>query len=146
MAEDSKIILISEDQSLGTIEVAPRVVEIIAGVAASEIDGVSKMYGSLANSFGELLGRSDQRRGVKLTSQNDNLTIDIDVYIDYGVSVPKLAAKIQDRVKQQVTLMTDLNVSEVNIHVKGIVQKKEEQTVDPDDIFGEHEDDKAGEK
>lgn len=146
MAEDSKIILSSEDQSFGTIEVAPRVVEIIAGVAASEIDGVSKMYGSLANSFGELLGRSDQRRGVKLTSQNDNLTIDIDVYIDYGVSVPKLAAKIQDRVKQQVTLMTDLNVSEVNIHVKGIVQKKEEQTVDPDDIFGEHEDDKAGEK
>ena len=146
MAEDSKIILSSEDQSLGTIEVAPRVVEIIAGVAASEIDGVSKMYGSLANSFGELLGRSDQRRGVKLTSQNDNLTIDIDVYIDYGVSVPKLAAKIQDRVKQQVTLMTDLNVSEVNIHVKGIVQKKEEQTVDPDDIFVEHEDDKAGEK
>lgn len=125
MAEDSKIILSSEDQSLGTIEVAPRVVEIIAGVAASEIDGVSKMYGSLANSFGELLGRSDQRRGVKLTSQNDNLTIDIDVYIDYGVSVPKLAVKIQDRVKQQVTLMTDLNVSEVNIHVKGIVQKKE---------------------
>ena len=146
MAEDSKIILSSEDQSLGTIEVAPRVGEIIAGVAASEIDGVSKMYGSLANSFGDLLGRSDQRRGVKLTSQNDNLTIDIDVYIDYGVSVPKLAAKIQDRVKQQVTLMTDLNVSEVNIHVKGIVQKKEEQTVDPDDIFGEHEDDKAGEK
>ena len=134
MAEDSKIILSSEDQSLGTIEVAPRVVEIIAGVAASEIDGVSKMYGSLANSFGELLGRSDQRRGVKLTNQNENLTIDIDVYID------------QDRVKQQVTLMTDLNVSEVNIHVKGIVQKKEEQTVDPDDIFGEHEDDKAGEK
>ena len=146
MAEDSKIILSSEDQSLGTIEVAPRVVEIIAGVAASEIDGVSKMYGSLANSFGELLGRSDQRRGVKLTNQNENLTIDIDVYIDYGVSVPKLAAKIQDRVKQQVTLMTDLNVSEVNIHVEGIVQKKEEQTVDPDDIFGEHEDDKAGEK
>ena len=72
MAEDSKIILSSEDQSLGTIEVAPRVVEIIAGVAASEIDGVSKMYGSLANSFGELLGRSDQRRGVKLTNQNEN--------------------------------------------------------------------------
>ncbi|MCI2031404.1 Asp23/Gls24 family envelope stress response protein [Limosilactobacillus sp.] len=146
MAEESKIILSSEDQSLGTIEVAPRVIEIIAGVAASEIDGVSKMYGSIANSVGELLGRSDHRRGVKLTNQNDNLIIDIDVYIDYGVAVPKLAAKIQDRVKQQVTLMTDLNVSEVNIHVKGIVQKRTEQTVDPDDIFGEHEDDKAGEK
>lgn len=146
MAEDSKIILSSEDQSLGTIEVAPRVIEIIAGVAANEIDGVSKMYGSIANSVSELLGRSDQRRGVKLSSQNDNLTIDIDVYIDYGVSVPKIAAQIQDKVKQQVALMTDLTVSEVNIHVKGIISKKEDQTVDPDDIFGEHvDDDKAGE-
>ncbi|MBU3829880.1 MAG: Asp23/Gls24 family envelope stress response protein [Candidatus Limosilactobacillus merdavium] len=146
MAEDSKIILSSEDQSLGTIQVAPRVIEIIAGVAANEIDGVSKMHGSIANSVGELLGRSDQRRGVKLSNQNDNLVIDIDVYIDYGVSVPKLAAKIQDKVKQQVALMTDLEVSEVNIHVKGIVQKEAEQTVNPDDIFGEHEDDKAGDK
>ena len=82
------------------------------------------MYGSLANSFGELLGRSDQRRGVKLTNQNENLTIDFYVYFDYGVSVPKIDENIQDRVKQQVTLMTDLNVSEDNIHVKGIVQKK----------------------
>ena len=64
MAEDSKIILSSEDQSLGTIEVAPRVVEIIAGVAASEIDGVSKMYCQLAYSFRELLGQSNQSRKI----------------------------------------------------------------------------------
>ncbi|MEY8441243.1 Asp23/Gls24 family envelope stress response protein [Lactobacillaceae bacterium 24-114] len=145
MAEDSKIILSSEDQSLGMIEVAPRVIELIAGVAASEVSGVSRMYGSLANSVGELLGRSDQRRGVKLVNDGENLTIDIDVYIDYGASVPKLAAKIQDRVKQQVALMTDLTISEVNIHIKGIVTPKEDNAVDPDDIFGENED-KAGDK
>lgn len=145
MAEDSKIILSSEDQSLGTIEVAPRVIELIAGVAASEVNGVSRMYGSLANSVGELLGRSDQRRGVKLVNDGENLTIDIDVYIDYGASVPQLAAQIQDRVKQQVALMTDLTISEVNIHIKGIVTPKEDSAVNPDDIFGENED-KAGDK
>ena len=45
MAEDSTIILNSDDQSLGKIQIAPRVIEIIAGIAANEIDGVSKMHG-----------------------------------------------------------------------------------------------------
>ena len=52
MAEDSTIILNSDDQSLGKIQIAPRVIEIIAGIAANEIDGVSKMHGSLANNVG----------------------------------------------------------------------------------------------
>ena len=131
MPEESKIIL-NDDQSLGTIQIAPRVLEIIAGYAASEVDGVSKMYGSFANSVGELLGRSGHRRGVKLTSDNDELSIDVDVFVEYGVSVPKVAAQIQKRIKQQVTLMTDLVVTEVNVHVKGIVAPQSEQQVDPD--------------
>ncbi len=108
MAEESKIVLSSEDKSLGTIQISPRVLEIIAGIAASEIDGVSKMYGSFANSVSELLGRSDRRRGVKLSSNDEKLSLDVDVYVEYGVSVPKVAAMIQDKVKQQITLMTDL--------------------------------------
>ncbi len=139
MAEDSNIILNSEDQSLGTIQIAPRVLEIIAGIAAGQIEGVSRMRGSIANSVSELLGRSDHRRGVKLSNSDDELSIDVDVYLEYGVSVPKVAAEIQDKIKQQVTLMTDLSVKEVNVHVQGVITEKEEQQVDPNDIFGEHE-------
>lgn len=69
MAEDSTIILNSDDQSLGKIQIAPRVIEIIAGIAANEIDGVSKMHGSLANNVGELLGRSDRRRGLSCSTR-----------------------------------------------------------------------------
>lgn len=143
MPEESKIIL-NDDQSLGTIQIAPRVLEIIAGYAASEVDGVSKMYGSFANSVGELLGRSGHRRGVKLTSDNDELSIDVDVFVEYGVSVPKVAAQIQKRIKQQVTLMTDLVVTEVNVHVKGIVAPQLEQQVDPDNLFGDDAEDDGG--
>ena len=141
MAEDSRIILNDDDQSLGTIQIAPRVLEIIAGNAASEVDGVSKMYGTLANSVSELLGRSDFRRGVKIANDQDELAIDVDVYVEYGISVPKVAGLIQERIKQQVALMTSLKVTEVNVHVKGIVAAVEDQTVDPDDIFGEKKDD-----
>jgi uncharacterized alkaline shock family protein YloU len=143
MAEDSKIILNNDDQTLGTIQIAPRVLEIIAGIAASEVDGVSKMYGSFANSVSELLGRSDFRRGVKIVNDDDNLTIDVDVYIEYGTSVPKTAELIQKRIKQQVALMTSLKVTEVNVHVKGIVAETPNQSVDPNDIFGEKNDKKA---
>ncbi|WP_373841487.1 Asp23/Gls24 family envelope stress response protein [Limosilactobacillus sp.] len=143
MAEDSKIILNNDDQTLGTIQIAPRVLEIIAGIAASEVDGVSKMYGSFANSVSELLGRSDFRRGVKIVNNDDNLTIDVDVYIEYGTSVPKTAELIQKRIKQQVALMTSLKVTEVNVHVKGIVAETPNQSVDPNDIFGEKNDKKA---
>lgn len=141
MAEDATIILNSEDQSLGQIHLAPRVVEIIAGIAASEVTGVARMHGSLANNFSELLGgRSDRRRGVKLTTEEDaSLVIDVDVYIEYGVAVPKVAAEIQDKISQQVALMTDLTVTEVNVHIQGIVTPKEEQQVDPDNLFGETE-------
>lgn len=146
MAEDSKIILNSDDQSLGTIQIAPRVLEIIAGIAASEVDGVSKMYSTLASSVSELLGRSDYRRGVKIANNEDELAIDVDVYVQYGVSVPKIAGLIQKRIKQQVALMTNLTVTEVNVHVKGIVADIEDQTVDPDDIFGEKKNDEAEEQ
>ncbi|MDO4855349.1 MAG: Asp23/Gls24 family envelope stress response protein [Limosilactobacillus gorillae] len=140
MAEDSTIILNSDDQSLGKIQIAPRVIEIIAGIAANEIDGVSKMHGSLANNVGELLGRSDRRRGVKLANREDRtLAIDVDVYLDYGAQLPKVAAEIQGKVTQQVALMTDLTVSEVNVHVQGIVTPKEAQTVDPDNLFEQEE-------
>ncbi|MCH3923050.1 Asp23/Gls24 family envelope stress response protein [Limosilactobacillus sp.] len=142
MAEDSKIILNNDDQSLGTIQIAPRVLEIIAGIAASEVEGVSKMYGSFASSVSELLGRSDFRRGVKIVNNNDDLTIDVDVYVEYGVSVPKVAELIQKRIKQQVALMTSLKVTEVNVHVKGVVAAEQDQSVDPNDIFGEKKDDK----
>jgi uncharacterized alkaline shock family protein YloU len=140
MAEDSTIILNSDDQSLGKIQIAPRVIEIIAGIAANEIDGVSKMHGSLANNVGELLGRSDRRRGVKLANREDRtLAIDVDVYLDYGAQLPKVAAEIQGKVTQQVALMTDLTVSEVNVHVQGIITPKEAQTVDPDNLFEQEE-------
>lgn len=146
MAEESKIVLSSEDPSLGTIQISPRVLEFIAGIAASQVDGVAKMYGSLANNVGELLGRSDRRRGVKLVRDDDHeLTIDVAVYLDYGVDVPQVAAKIQENVKQRIASMTDLKVSIVNVHVQGINAEKMESDIDPNNIFGTENNDEDGE-
>lgn len=147
MPEDSKIVLSSEDQSRGAIKISTRVLEFIAGIAASQVDGVAKMHGSIANNFGELLGRSGHRRGVKLTIDDDHeLTIDVAVYLNYGVAVPQVAAKIQENVKQRIASMTDLHVATVNVHVQGINTEKSESKIDPNDIFGEQANNEDGDK
>lgn len=140
MAEDSTIILNAGEAAQGEIRLAPRVLEFIAGIAASQVDGVSKLRGSFANNVSELLGRSDHRRGVKLTVKDDQLTLDLAVTLDYGATVPKVAAQIQERVKQQVALMTNLSVAAVNVHVQGIMPEKEPQAaLDPDKLFEQEE-------
>ena len=140
MAEDSTIILNAGEAAQGESRLAPRVLEFIAGIAASQVEGVSKLRGSFANNVSELLGRSDHRRGVKLTVKDDQLTLDLAVTLDYGATVPKVAAQIQERVKQQVALMTNLSVAAVNVHVQGIMPEKEPQAaLDPDKLFEQEE-------
>ena len=57
--------------------------------------------------------------------------------------MPKVAAEIQTKVSQQISLMTDLHVSQVNVHVQGIVMPKQEQQVDPNNIFATDEEEGA---
>ena len=102
MAEDSNIILNSEDQSLGTIQIAPRVLEIIAGIAAGQIEGVSRMHGSIANSVSELLGRSDHRRGVKLPTVMTNCRLTLT--FTWNMAFPFLRLLLRFKIKSSSRL------------------------------------------
>ncbi|WP_268913017.1 Asp23/Gls24 family envelope stress response protein [Lentilactobacillus sp. SPB1-3] len=137
MADETNIILQSDDPELGNIQIAPNVLEIIAGVATTEVDGVNRMRSSLATSLNELIGRKKEHgKGVKLSyNAAHELVVDIDVFLNYGVSVPKVALEIQGQVEQQLYFMTGLKVSEVNVHVQGVVPEKTESSVDPNNPF-----------
>ncbi|ORN06319.1 Alkaline shock protein 23 [Lentilactobacillus parabuchneri] len=140
MAEDTNITLHSNDSALGKIEIAQNVLEIIAGVATSQIDGVNRMRGSFSTSVNELLGRrTEHGKGVNLTYNDEELTVNVYVYLNYGVSVPKVALQIQSQVEQQLLFMTGLKVTEVNVHVQGVVPEKTTSTVDPNNPFADEE-------
>lgn len=140
MAEDTNIVLKATEPTLGKIEVAPQVLEIIAGIAASNAEGVARMRGSLANSVNELFGKKERGKGVKLSLNDDALNVDVYAYLNYGVSVPKVALAIQEQVKQQLLFMTDLQVNEVNVHIEGVIPERTTQAVDPDNLFGDDDD------
>lgn len=125
--EDTNILLKEKDTTLGKIEIAPEVLEVISGIAANEVDGVYAMQGGFKSGMNELFGRKTHNKGVHLELNEHGLSVDVYCYIKYGVSVPKVALEIQQKIKEQVLFMSDLNVTMVNVYVVGLVTPKEIQ-------------------
>ncbi|MGC6767224.1 Asp23/Gls24 family envelope stress response protein [Enterococcus sp. LJL51] len=124
MADEKNLIINNTSDALGEIVIAPEVIEVIIGIATSKVDGVYGMRGTFANNVNEFLGRAAHGKGVYLNNDEDGLKVDIYCYLNYGVSVPKVALEMQERVKQQVLFMTDIDLAEVNIHVVAVVPEK----------------------
>lgn len=121
--------LIIKGSDIGTVKISDDVVKIIAGMAATEIQGVSGMSGGLAGGIVEKLGRKNLSRGVKAEVGEKEATIDIYVIVEYGAPIKDVASQIQTKVKNAVESMTGLRVLEVNVNVQGVsfgTENKEE--------------------
>ena len=121
-------------EQYGEIVIAPRVLEKIIAIATAKVDGVH----SLANkSVSDSLSHRALGRGVYLRTQEDGqISVDIYLYLEYGVAVPKVAVAIQKAVKTAVYNMADVTLDDVNIHVVGIVTEKAAKP-DLKDLFNE---------
>lgn len=137
MTENNNIIVQDPEGGRGRIEIAPEVLEILLGIAASQIDGVYEMRGTLANNINAWFGRVNRGKGVTVSVHEDQLTVDVYVYMDYGVSVPKVALDMQQALKDQLLYMTDLHLDMINVHVVGLIPQKNESKIDPDALFGD---------
>lgn len=122
--ETTFIIENNQENNGGEIVIAPEVIEVIIGIAASKVKGVYGMRGDLASNVNELLGRAAHGKGVYLKNTDEGLKVELYCYLNYGVAVPKVALDMQAKVKQQVLYMTDIDLAEVNIHVVGVVPEK----------------------
>ncbi|ANB59657.1 Asp23/Gls24 family envelope stress response protein [Anoxybacteroides amylolyticum] len=109
-----------QELTLGKVEIAPEVIEVIAGIAASEVEGVAQMRGKFAAGVVERLGKKNHGKGVKVDIREDGVAIDIYCLIQFGVSIPSVAKKVQENVRQALFNMTGLETSEINVHVVGV--------------------------
>ncbi|RDI41195.1 Asp23/Gls24 family envelope stress response protein [Falsibacillus pallidus] len=123
MAEDQNYNVLEMDQGndgLGKVEIAPEVIEVIAGIAASEVEGVAQMRGNFATGVVERLGKKNHGKGVKVELTEEGIKVDVYCLMNFGVSIPSVAQKIQDNIRQALLNMTALDADEVNVHVVGI--------------------------
>ena len=95
MGEDRKTFKI-KDGNLGEVKIADEVVAIIAGLAATEVEGI------------------------RVEVLDGKVSVDVALNISYGYSIPEVSAKVQDRVKNAIENMTGLEVSIVNIRIASV--------------------------
>lgn len=110
-----------DEETIGNIKISVEVVSTIAGIAASEIHGVSCMYTSFVDGVAQRLGaKRNNTKGVRVDMSSSSVNIDLYIVVDYGIKIPELAWEIQENVKNSVETMTGLKVSKINIHIEGI--------------------------
>ena len=120
MAEKRTTYKIQDIEGIGEVQIADEVVTIIAGLAATEVDGVASMAGNITNELVSKLGMKNLSKGVKVHVGENDVTVNLALNIKYGCEIPKVSAAVQDRVKTAIETMTGLEVSEVNIKIAGV--------------------------
>ncbi|MEA4826543.1 Asp23/Gls24 family envelope stress response protein [Clostridium sp. JNZ J1-5] len=121
---------LNKEVEMGIVKISDEVVEVIAGLAASEIDGIEGMSTTIVGGITQILsGKKNVSKGIKVNVGEDSATIDIFVVVKYGIKIPDVAKRVQENVKKSVESMTGLNVSAVNVNIQNVVLPKEEEKI-----------------
>lgn len=111
------------------LNISEDVIGIIAGLAASEVEGIAGMTLGFVDGINQILGGNKKySKGVKITLDGKKVTIDLFVNVTYGVRIPDIAWAAQNAVKSAVENMTGLEVVAVNINVQGITFDKKSES------------------
>lgn len=113
------------EEGKGKVQIADDVVAVIAGLAATEVKGVSAMAGNITNEIMAKAGRKNLSKGVKITIHKNRVKISLAIMMEYGYNIPGTCSKVQDKVKSAVENMTGLTVTDIDIRIASVdMQKK----------------------
>lgn len=113
----------------GTVSFATDVVATIAGLAATEVEGVASMS-SPSSGLADMFSRRNSRnftKGVRIDLDGNMVTVDITIVVEYGSPVPDVARGIQENVKKAIETMSGLTVHSVDVHVSGVSFEREQR-------------------
>ncbi|MFF0205086.1 Asp23/Gls24 family envelope stress response protein [Streptomyces sp. NPDC005017] len=115
----------------GRTTIADGVVEKIAGMATRDVVGVHAMGSGISRTFGAVRDRvpgssKSVTRGVKAEVGEVQTALDLEIVVDYGVSIADVARDVRENVVAAVERMTGLEVVEVNIAVSDVKLPDEE--------------------
>ena len=127
MAKDERnIYTIQDDSSMGEVKIADEVVGIIAALAATEVEGVASMAGNITNELISRLGMKNLSKGVKVDVLEGVVTVSLALNMKYNYSIMDVSAKVQEKVKSAVVIMTGLDVADVYVKVAGVEMESQE--------------------
>lgn len=110
---------------IGEVQIANEVVSSIAGISASEVEGVDSMAGGFTNELAGKFGVKNLSKGVKVEVVDDSATVELAINMKYGYNIPRTCAQVQEKVAQAINSMTGLTVKKVNVRIAGVSLEQE---------------------
>lgn len=120
MSKDIEKGTVMQGDTIGEIRIAGDVVANIAGIAATEVEGVASTVGNITNELMNRVGIKTLSKAIKVVVAEGKCNVDIAIIMKYGYHIPTTCKKIQERVTTAIQNMTGLTVADVNIRVEGI--------------------------
>ncbi len=103
-----------------SIRISSEVIAVITSIISSDIPGVAGMSGGVVGGIAERLGRKDMTRGIKVQVDEDKVSIELSIIVEYGISIVETTDKLKKEVRGNVEKTTGLKVEAININVLGI--------------------------
>ncbi|MBP7072465.1 MAG: Asp23/Gls24 family envelope stress response protein [Clostridia bacterium] len=105
----------------GEVNITDDVLATISGLAATECYGLVGMASKNAkDGLVELLKRENLAKGVKVTTEGEEIIVDLYIVVEFGTKISTIADNIISKVKYTVENLTGLKVKKVNINVQGV--------------------------
>ncbi|HOA80012.1 MAG TPA: Asp23/Gls24 family envelope stress response protein [Defluviitaleaceae bacterium] len=136
--DERNVSSVSDINQIGQIQIADEVIAIIAGLAATEVEGIAGMAGTFTGGIAEILGKKNLSKGVKVEVGESEVSIDLFLVIKFGVKIPDVALAVQKKVKNAIETMTGLSVIEINLHITGVhFEKNKAENIKQENEFFE---------
>lgn len=129
MTQDTEIYSqIADNNGGGKIIFATDVIATIAGLAATEVEGVDSLSGTVVEGItGMLASKKNFTKGIKVDVKEEDVVLDMSVAVKYGTKIHEVCRKVQQNVKNAVETMTGLRVMTVNVAVQSVTFEKAEK-------------------
>jgi len=113
---------VKSQKPLGTIDVSPEAIAMVAGIAALECFGVVGMSSrSFQDGISELLlGKENLTKGIEVRIENNRVIVDLYVIVEYGTRINEVAHNVIENVKYAIENQLEVVAAKVNVIVTGV--------------------------
>ena len=108
----------------GSVNISEEVVAVIAATAAVDVEGVHGLFFAYGKELTNMLSKKGLSRGVKLTIDGDDITLDVYIMTEMGYAVNEVGEEVQRTVMSAVEAAVGVTVKTVNVHICGVSVKK----------------------
>ena len=115
------------EKSNGAIKISEDVITSIAITAATEIDGVARVYSKIAPSAKSIVSNIKLiAKSISIVTTEDGIELTLQISVKNGYKIPEVCENIQTNVADSVASMTGISVSKVNVIVASVEEKPAE--------------------